>query len=510
MAIQRPGHTSGQAPQARDLVLLVLLALVRVLLQAFTNDSYGFFRDELVTLDDARNLEWGYVAYPPVTPFLGRVALELFGPSLNGIRLFAVLVQAGVMLLVGWMACWMGARRFGMVLAALVVATTPASLVGATLLQYAVFDYFAWVLISFCVVGLLRSEDQRWWVGIGAAIGLGVMTKYAVAFFVAGIAVGLVLTPSRRCLRGIWPWVGGLVSVALALPNLIWQARHGFLSLAFLQSIHARDVTVGRADGFLRDQLRIQGNPMALLLVAGGLWFLFTPPGRRYRTLAWMYVTPLVLFLAMKGRGYYLTPAYPMLIAAGAVWLERLIEARSEVAARRLRLASWGTLAAGTSAVLWLTLPTAPVHSQRWRLLSTVNQNLKEEIGWPELVDTVASIHARLPAEEKPRAGILTGDGAEAGAINLLGRGRGLPRAISGFNSHWLRGYGEPPPETIISVGLRPDLLARYFERCELAGRITNRYGIANEETTDAPEVFLCRGLLLPWPDLWARLQEFG
>jgi hypothetical protein len=52
-----------------------------VLLHTLTNGQYGFRRDELATLDDTRYLAWGYVAYPPVTPFIGRMALELFGPS---------------------------------------------------------------------------------------------------------------------------------------------------------------------------------------------------------------------------------------------------------------------------------------------------------------------------------------------------------------------------------------------------------------------------------------------
>jgi hypothetical protein len=66
--------------------------------------------------------------------------------------------------------------------------------------------------------------------------------------------------------------------------------------------------------------------------------------------------------------------------------------------------------------------------------------DFNEEIGWPELVQTIASIRDSLPVEERSRLGILAGDSGQAGAINLYGRALRLPRAICGMNSHWLAG----------------------------------------------------------------------
>jgi hypothetical protein len=76
---------------SNDVFVLVLWAIAGVLLHTVTSGQYGFHRDELATLDDARSLAWGYVAYPPVTPFLARVAFTLFGPLLIGLRFFAAL-----------------------------------------------------------------------------------------------------------------------------------------------------------------------------------------------------------------------------------------------------------------------------------------------------------------------------------------------------------------------------------------------------------------------------------
>ena len=64
-----------------DVAILSYIALATVVVHVLTGGRYGFHRDELATLDDARHLAWGYIAYPPITPFLGRVSLMLF-PSI--------------------------------------------------------------------------------------------------------------------------------------------------------------------------------------------------------------------------------------------------------------------------------------------------------------------------------------------------------------------------------------------------------------------------------------------
>jgi len=69
-----------------DVGVLALTALASVLLRTLVNGQYGFHRDELLTYTNARHLDWGYVPYPPITAFLARIELELFGSSLRGFR----------------------------------------------------------------------------------------------------------------------------------------------------------------------------------------------------------------------------------------------------------------------------------------------------------------------------------------------------------------------------------------------------------------------------------------
>ena len=88
----------------RDLLLLVAFATLKLFFHVLVNTRYGFHRDELATLSDAQHLDWGYVAYPPLTPFIGRIELILFGTSLAGFRFFAALAQSVAIVVTGLMA----------------------------------------------------------------------------------------------------------------------------------------------------------------------------------------------------------------------------------------------------------------------------------------------------------------------------------------------------------------------------------------------------------------------
>jgi 4-amino-4-deoxy-L-arabinose transferase-like glycosyltransferase len=490
-----------------DTAILVYIAVLTVIVHWITGHQYGFHRDELATLEDSRRLDWGFVAYPPVTPFFGRLSLMLFGTSLAGFRFFAAVAEAIAVVLAGLMAREMGGARGAQLVAAF--AAIPFCLAGGALMQYVSFDYLFWVLTGYFVVKLLKTEDPRWWLAIGACIGLGLETKYTMAFFAIGIVVAMVLTDARRYLKGKWLWCGVVVAILIFLPNLIWQAKNHFISLEFLRHIHACDVRIGRTKNFLPEQL--QFTLFGFVLFLAGLYFtLFSRDGKRYRMLAWMYLTPLAFFAIAKGRAYYLAAAYPMLYAAGSVWCEQALT-HFRVAARNIiRVLAWAALVADIVIIGAITLPVAPANSSWAARVMKINGDFREEMGWPELVQTIAQIRDSLSLEERAQLGILTGNYGEAGAVNLYGPQFGLPRAISGVNSFWQHGYGDPPPQTLIVVGADLDDLQGEFVSCKHAAHIWNRAGVENEETRDHPNIFVCHTLRKPWPEFWKTFRYFG
>jgi len=495
---------------SRETTILIAIALATVLLHALTNRQYGFHRDELQTVDDGQHLDWGYVAYPPLTPFLARLAFTLFGPSLVGLRFFSSVAIGVAIVLAGWMARAMGGGRVAQVVAALAVAIGPVALSAGALFQYVAFDFLWWVAIAYFTIRLVKSEDPRWWLAIGAAIGLAMLTKYTIGVLVIGLAVGVVLTPARRYLTSPWLWAGAALALLIFLPNAIWQIRHEFISLDFLSSIHARDVRIGRTKNFLIDQFLVAASPFTIPLWMGGLWRLFSHDGKQFRITGWMFLTAFLLFWALQGRGYYMAPAYPMLLASGAMAVERRIIAASE-RGRNLRILGWSALAvAGAALVIAVVIPIPPVGSRWWNLSNQVQDDWREEVGWPDLVAEVARVRDSLPVEERSRVTVLAGNYGEAGAIDLYGASYGLPRVICNTNSFWLRGFSEPEPGTLIVTGVSRSYLERHFESVELAGHVRNRYGLLNEETKYHPDIFVCRGLRESWQEFWKHFKNYG
>ncbi len=490
-----------------DIAILLGIASMVALVHLLTNGRYGFHRDELQTLSDALHLDWGFVAYPPLTPFLERIGLNLFGVSLVGLRLFAVIAQSAAIVVTGLMARELGGGRLAQVAAALSVALSPLPLFEGTEFQYTSFDYLWWVLIAYFIIRLLKTGDPRWWLAIGAVVGVGLMTKYTMLFFVAGILGGLLLTPARRFLANWWLWAGAGLGLLIFLPNLIWQVRHDFISLHFLRHIHVRDVGEGRANGFLRDQFVLCANRFtAPLWIAGLLGFL---RDRRYRLLAWMYLLPLALFLLSKGRGYYLAAAYPMLMAMGATLAERWLASLPRWWRRTVETAYFTLLVAWGMYICTAILPLASSGPLKNFALEN-NGELREEIGWNELVKTVAGIRDSLPPEQQEHVGVLAGNYGEQGAIEILGPAYHLPTPISMTNSAWLRGYPEPPPSTLIVLGFSREDAEKAFSSCRLAGHNGNLYGVQNEESKDHPDIFVCGGPRKSWPEFWKDYQAFG
>ena len=490
-----------------DLPLLCCIAAAFALFHVLTDGRYGFHRDELQFLSDAKHLDWGFVAYPPLTPFLERIAFSLFGLSLIGLRLFSVIAQTIVILVSGLMARDLGGNRLAQVASAVAVGLSGLPLFEATEFQYTTFSFLWWILVCWFTVRLLTTENLRWWIGIGAAIGLGLMTKYSLVFFVAGLLVGLALSRARRNFASPWFWSGVFVALVIFSPNVLWLIRHHFVSYHFLQSIHARDVGEGRATGYWTMQLLLDSNPFAIPLCLLGLINLFRES--RYRMLAWMYVVPVLFFWVNKGRFYYVAETYPVLLAMGAVVAERWLAKRSRGLRRTLETVYFvGVFAVGAlfAAVLVPIAPSGPLRDFAFKN----NGDLREEIGWDDLVRTVGAVRNSLPTSQRSDSGILVGNYGEAGAIENLGSSYHLPPPISLTNSFYLRTFPALPPTTLIIIGWSQEEVDSNFTGCRIAGHISNSLGVKNEESEYHPDIFVCGPPRQGWPKFWKTHQRFG
>ncbi len=497
----------SEAERRSDNVPLFAIAGLIALLHLLTNGRYGFHRDELQFLSDARHLDWGFVPYPPLTAFVERIGLNIFGLSLVGLRLFSVIAQAVVIFVAGLMAREFGGSRLAQVTAACAVALSPLPLFQGTEFQYSSFDLLWWVLVGYFALRLLNSEDQRWWVAIGAVLGLGLMTKYTIVVLIAGLILGFVATNARRLLLTPGFVAGVALALLIFLPNLLWQTHHDWITFHFLQSIHARDVSEQRADGFIRDQFLLNANLFAIPLWIAGLVRLLRSP--RYRALAFLYLVPFAALYFGKGRFYYLAPAYPLLIAVGAAeggrWVERLGR-RSAIAVEAVLFAGIALSGALACAVLIPLASSGPLKAFALKN----NGDLREEIGWEELVRSVAGVRDSLPLDEQQNLGVVVANYGEQGAIEMFGPQYGLPLPISTTNSAWLRGYPTPQPTTLVVIGRSQRSAEAAFTNCRLAAHTGNSEGVQNEESRDHPDIFVCGPPRQPWAEFWRDHRNFG
>jgi hypothetical protein len=484
-----------------DAAIIGYLSLAALLFHFLFYRGYGYFRDELYFMACGEHLDWGYVDQPPLVPLVARFSRWLMGDSRFSIRFFSMVAAAATVWITGFMTRELGGRRYAQVLACVAVMVAPVY-VGSYLSTDDLLPPI-WMGCLYVALLIFNGGSPKLWLLFGALAGLGLQDKHATLFFGFSFFVALLLTPQRNAFRGKWIWLGGLVALLIFLPNLIWEYRHNWATLELLNNIHRsnKNVVLGPL-GYLRDQILLM-NPISFpIWLAGLVWFLFSRGAKAYRAMGWTYVVMLVLFVALKGKDYYLVPIYPVLFAGGAIVLDRWMKGTRRAwlkpAIVVLLLVGGALLAPFATAILpvdtfiayeralHLAPPPTETHD-----LGKLPQQYADMFGWPEMAAVVASVYDRVPPEERPKCAIFGQNYGEAGAIDFFGARYGLPKAISGHQNYFLWGPRDYTGECMIVIGDRREVLESIFDRVELAGVTHHDYAMPYENNLP---IWLCRG----------------
>ncbi|CAN5630336.1 glycosyltransferase family 39 protein [soil metagenome] len=480
-------------------VALPAVSVVAVLL-AYAG-RYGFHRDELYFIESMRHPAWGYIDNPSLTPAIGWVSRQLFGDSLVGLRVLPALEVGVLVVVVAVLARELGADRFAQRLAAVLAATSSFFLAIGHLLTTPTLDVLITALVLLGLVRIVRTGEQRWWLAVGLAVGLGLENKYTLALVLVAVAVAALITGAWRRLVSWWMVAGTLVALSVWAPQLWWQIDHGWPQFEFARAIAGDEGGENRAT-LVPFQLLIVGPPLVPIVLAG-LWSLWSRPAwRSVRFVALGYVVLLAALLVTGGKGYYSAGLFPVVIAAGAIatndWTDR---GRRPVARQWIvGVAILVNFAIGAV----ITLPILPASSVDGPI-GAANEDALETIGWP---DFVAQVAAAVPAADRDDVVILVEDYGMAGAIDRFGPSFGLPRAYSGHNSY--ADFGTPPGSAgpVLVVGHVLAVASWWIENCQLVGTVDTIEGIEND--VDGEPIFLCASPAEPWERLWPLLSRYG
>jgi len=498
-----PAH--AVEPFASRPVLLTAVGLF--VLEMALAGRYGFHRDELYFLDCARHLQGGYVDQPILTPLLARLSLALFGVSLLGLRMWSALAVAATVVIGGLLARELGGKRQAQLLAAVATATMPVLLAAGHTMGTTPIDILAWATLALVVVRIGRTGNLLGWVVGGLVLGVGLANMHSVGFFAVAIVVGAILSGGWRLVLNRWFVAGAVIASCLTIPDLWWQALHGWPTIAMTRRLNQENGGLANIGDWVIGQVIMVTIALVWLWVAG-TGFLWRSGRPLWRALVWAYGVLFVFFALTTGaKIYYLAGAYVYLLAAGAVHVEKRMSLRP-LRLRRL----FACTALSTAVALPLVLPVLPARDIGWTY--KINQALAEEVGWPELVHSVAKVWRSLPAGERAHAVIFTADYGEAGAINELGRGTGLPIAVSGQNNEWFWGPGDPDATTVVAVAPGPvdvldygAYLGRFFTSVRVAATLSNDAGLHNQEWDG--HVYICTGPRHPWGKMWPLLRHY-
>jgi len=504
--------------------VLIFPVLLKVGLHLASFARYGYFRDELYYIACSDRLALGYVDQPPLSIALLKLVRFVLGDSLFAIRLLPALAGVAAIILAGLMARRLGGGRFAQFLAALTVALAPVFLSNAgRYFSMNAFDIFFWAMAGYLVIRIVTTNAVKLWPVFGLVIGLGLLNKYSLGFFVIGLVVGLLLTSARRHLFTTRFWVGAAIAFLVFLPHVLWEVKTGFPTLEFMRNAaRFKNMPLSPA-AFLWEQVGEIGVAAAPIWIFGLLYYFFHKKGKSLRFLGWMFVTILVIMMAQNAKAYYLSPIYPMLLASGAVFFEDLGRRGPW---RWLKPATAALVVVGGLIFVPIAIPVLPLPAyleyqnflgfkppqEERSELGILPQHYADMFCWPEMAAKVAEIYERLSPEEQSECMIYARNYGEAGAIDFFGKKYDLPKAVCGHNNYWLWGYGGWKGKVAIIWGDSRDLqasrqdLERGFEQVELAATTDCPFSMPYENNRG---IFLCRRMKVPIKEIWPRERQY-
>ena len=517
MLLERPirterGEVRAQAQRGVIVRNVPLIAAALTLaLHVAGNPHYGFFRDELYFIICGFRPDVGYVDQPSLVPLLAAFS-QSFGLSLFALRVIPAIFAALATYIAARLAIEFGGGRFAVIVAALVTTFAPEMLAFGSRLSPDTVEMAVWPLMALVVYRITRGADSRLWLLFGFLTAFAFWSKYSVAFFAVSLVAGLLLTPQRNTLRNVWFTASVALCALLIAPNVWWQWHYHFPMLQLLHNDYGKFMLTWPP--FPLQQIMVMSPLLSIVWLIGLGWFF---ANARMRFFAYAYAVLIAMMWAGDAKAYYPAPVYPLLVAAGAVPIERWTGVR--YAWRTLIVASIVAFAVPSTPFV---LPIVPMNTYiKYQVVlgnlfhinfhvgdasnSLPIQYYGDMTGWQQLEGQVASVYRSLPPGDRAGAAIYAHNFGEAGAIDLYGAAQKLPPVLSGNNNYWLWGTHGYSGAVVIDVNGRE--LLPYYRTVRRAGIFHNPLGMPYEN--DYP-IWVLRDPKEPLSAIWPRLKNYS
>jgi hypothetical protein len=425
--------------------LLAFVAL-KLLLNLLASPHFGFHRDELLHLALGDHLDWGYKEVPPLIGFLAKLSTALFGKSVMAARIFPTIAAGLIVWFTGLIAVELGGGRFAIALTCLSLIFAPAFAASGYLFQPVVFDQLWWVISAWLTVKYVNKEQKSYLYGLGVIAGLGMLTKYSMAFFAFALLLSVLATPQRKLLFNKATLVALGIAALIFLPNILWQYLHHWPVITHMHKLKAQQLDYVKPADFILQQFLVNGLA-GLIWIVGLTAVLFSKHLKPYRFMGLAYLLVFIFLLKMNGKAYYLFGAYPMLFAAGGSTLAYLTGKRRII----LRAALLSLLALPNLLLLPMVLPLLPIkqtknffgyiqqHLHFLNFATTwedqkqhpITQDYADMFGWEEMAQKTAAAYHRLTPDQQRRTIIFTDNYGEAAAIHQYHEKYKMPDVVS-------------------------------------------------------------------------------
>ncbi|MEP7229271.1 MAG: glycosyltransferase family 39 protein [Ginsengibacter sp.] len=469
-------------------ILIGFIIAKFVLQYLLINPAYDLHRDEYLHLDQGNHFAWGYISVPPFTSWISYI-IKLLGNGVFWVKFFPALFGTLTIIVVWKIIEELKGNLFALTLGSLAILLSVILRINI-LYQPNSFDIFFWTLVYFTIIKYINTGNSKWFYATAVAFGLGFLSKYNIAFLAFGLLPAILLTEHRKIFLDKNLYISACIVLIIVSPNIIWQYKNNFPTVHQLQELARTQLVNVDRFGFIKEQFLFFIGSFIIVL-ASFVSLLFYHPFKKYRLFFWSYFITISIFIFLKAKAYYAIGLYPVLLAFGSVYIEKIIERSHRKFWKPLLI----VLVIGFSIpFILVAFPyKSPADIQkiserykkfgllRWEDGKDHNmpQDFADMLGWSELARKTDSVFNLV--SDKEHTIVLCDNYGQAGAINYYSRFKNI-NAVS-FNADYINWmlldkkimnmiFVADAGEDQVTI----DMITSIFDSAALSDSITNPY----------------------------------